>query len=255
MTDETAPSVNAAQIDYWNTLAGLVWVRFQAQLDRQIEPLGLAAMAALAPAPGETILDIGCGCGQTTVGLAAQLAPGGAVVGVDISEPMLEVARHRPKPGGGAPVTFRRADAQVDDLGREAFDAAFSRFGVMFFADPAAAFANIRAALKPGGRLAFVCWRQMTENPWMAAPRNQSCPRKTLLASVARRLDCSRVFTLKETETKQGFRRSICKRGSSRSCLKFRLKNWAGTKSIGMSLQTAVRSLCLRTPGEFGLLH
>jgi SAM-dependent methyltransferase len=170
MTEESATAANQAQIDYWNAIAGSVWARYQAQLDRQIEPLGQAAIAALAPRPGERILDVGCGCGATILALAQRVAPGGSVVGVDISEPMLEIARNRPRPADNLAIEFRNADAQASDLGRGVFDAAFSRFGVMFFSDPAAAFANIRAALKPGGRLAFVCWRPLAENPWMAAP-------------------------------------------------------------------------------------
>ncbi|MDR3509484.1 MAG: methyltransferase domain-containing protein [Caulobacteraceae bacterium] len=163
-------AANAAQIDYWNAQAGQTWAQFQEQLDRQIEPLGREAMRVLAPRPGEAILDIGCGCGQTTVELAARVGPAGEVLGADISEPMLAVARARPAPAGSAASDFRLVDAQTGDLGAGAFDAAFSRFGVMFFSDPPSAFANIRKALKPGGRLTFVCWRPYLENPWMRAP-------------------------------------------------------------------------------------
>jgi len=172
MTD--AP--NAAQIDYWNAQAGETWSRFQAQLDRQIEPLGLEAMRALQPRPGEHILDIGCGCGQTTMALAERVGAEGAVVGVDISRPMLNVARARTAPVGAAGPRFREADAQSADLGGAAFDAAFSRFGVMFFSDPAAAFANVRKTLKPSGRLAFVCWRPYAENHWMRIPMEAAEP-------------------------------------------------------------------------------
>jgi len=167
---------NAAQIDYWNAMAGETWARFQEQLDRQIAPLGLEAMRGLEPRPGERILDIGCGCGQTTVMLAQRVGAQGAVLGVDISRPMLDVARGRPVPAGAAQPAFREADAQSEHLGAATFDAAFSRFGVMFFADPAAAFANIRAALKPAGRLAFVCWRPYAENPWMRVPMEAAEP-------------------------------------------------------------------------------
>ena len=167
---------NAAQIDYWNALAGETWARFQAQLDRQIEPLGLEAMRVLHARPGERILDIGCGCGQTTMSLAERVGRQGGVVGVDISRPMLDVARARPLAAGAALPEFREADAQAADLGKTAFDAAFSRFGVMFFIDPAAAFANIRAALKPSGRLAFVCWRPYADNPWMRVPMEAAEP-------------------------------------------------------------------------------
>ena len=159
---------NAAQAEYWNETAGPVWTSMQVQLDRQTGPLGAAAISALAPTAGQRILDIGCGCGASSWELAALVGAGGSVVGVDLSRPMLEVARGRGS-GGPAP-EFREADAQAGDLGERAFDAAFSRFGVMFFSDPAAAFANIRGAVKPGGRLAFVCWRAMTENPLMYAP-------------------------------------------------------------------------------------
>jgi SAM-dependent methyltransferase len=170
MNTDAAPAGNAGQIDYWNATAGQTWVEFQAQLDRQLEPLGEAGMQVLAPAPGERILDIGCGCGHTSFALSARVGLKGAVLGVDISEPMLAVASRRlPAPGAQEPA-FRLADAQTDDLGEAAFDGAFSRFGVMFFSDPVAAFGNIRRALKPGGRLAFVCWRPLAENPWMFVP-------------------------------------------------------------------------------------
>ncbi len=169
-------SSNSAQIEHWNTRAGATWVKFQEALDRQVEPLGLAAMDALNPKDGEHILDIGCGCGQSSVTLASRVGVTGAVIGVDISLPMLEVAQHRPLPAPNLHVTFQRADAQSDDLGRGRFDAAFSRFGVMFFSDPVAAFANIRKALKPAGRLAFVCWRPLKLNPWMYAPLEAALP-------------------------------------------------------------------------------
>jgi len=145
-------------------------------LDRQIEPLGLAAIDVLAPGEGEHILDIGCGCGQTSLSLAARVSPRGSVVGVDISKPMLEVARRRPRPAPDLPVAFRQLDAQSGDLGHGIFDAAFSRFGVMFFSNPVAAFANIRTSLKAGGRIAFVCWRPLSENLWMQAPLEAALP-------------------------------------------------------------------------------
>lgn len=176
MSQTVETSANAAQIEYWNGTAGETWAKFQERLDRQIEPLGLAAMDVLAPKDGEHILDIGCGCGQTSLALAARVGRTGSVTGVDISKPMLEVARTRPRPSADLPLVFRHLDAQTDDLGRGTFDGAFSRFGVMFFADPLAAFANIRAALKPAGRLVFVCWRPLEENPWMQAPLQAALP-------------------------------------------------------------------------------
>lgn len=166
--DETGP--NADQVAYWNAFAGETWASFQDRLDRQIAPLGLKAMQVLAPRPGERILDIGCGCGETSLQLAERVAPGGHVIGLDISKPMLAVARRRAAPAGGVVVDFVEADAQTYAFAPPLFDGAFSRFGVMFFNDPTAAFSNLNRALKPGGRLAFVCWRAYAENDWMAAP-------------------------------------------------------------------------------------
>ena len=167
---------NAAQIEYWNSIAGETWALFQQQLDRQIAPLGLEAMRALDPRPGEAILDIGCGCGQTSVDLASRVRSEGHVVGIYISVPMLEVARRRPQADSAPRAEFRKVDAQSGNLGHAEYDAAFSRFGVMFFSDPVAALANIRKALKPGGRLVFVCWRPLQENTWMLAPLNAALP-------------------------------------------------------------------------------
>lgn len=167
---------NQAQVDYWNATAGAIWARFQDQLDRQIAPLGAEAIQALAPGAGEQLIDVGCGCGQTTLDLAGRVGPQGSVVGVDISRPMLEVARRRAGEGAALTADFREADVQSSDLGDSVFDAAFSRFGVMFFSDPVAAFANLQRSLKPGGRLAFVCWRPFAENPWMGAPLAAALP-------------------------------------------------------------------------------
>lgn len=161
-------TANQDQVAYWNSQVGDTWASRQEALDRQLEPLGEAAVEALAPKPGERIVDIGCGAGQTTLALAARVGPGGAVLGVDISTQLLDVARQRPR--DTATTRFLEADAQTHAFAPGAYDAVFSRFGVMFFNDPAAAFANIREALKPGGRLAFVCWRPLKENGWMTIP-------------------------------------------------------------------------------------
>jgi SAM-dependent methyltransferase len=171
-----AAAANADQVDYWNASAGATWAALNDRLDRTIEPLGRAALEALAPAAGERVLDIGCGCGQTTLDLAARVGADGRVLGVDVSAPMLQIARHKAARTGLAQATFLQADAQTHAFETAAFDAAFSRFGVMFFADPAAAFANIRAALAPGGRLAFLCWRAAAENPMMTVPFAAALP-------------------------------------------------------------------------------
>lgn len=162
-------TANAAQVAYWNDAAGRTWADLQDRIDRQIRPLGLAAIDLMAPAPGEALLDVGCGCGDTSLELARRVGAEGEVLGIDISAPMLDVARHRAKEDGARGLEFREADAQTASLpgGR---DAVFSRFGVMFFADPVAAFRNLRQALRPGGRLAFVCWRPLAENLWMRLP-------------------------------------------------------------------------------------
>jgi SAM-dependent methyltransferase len=161
---------NLDQSTYWNEQAGPTWAELSPLLDRQIEAVGRRAVEALAPRPGERLLDVGCGCGATTLALAARVAPGGEAVGLDISRPMLEVARARLAAAGVAGARFVEGDAEAFDFAPERFDGLFSRFGVMFFSDPPAAFGNLLRALKPGGRMTFACWRDMAENPWMTAP-------------------------------------------------------------------------------------
>jgi SAM-dependent methyltransferase len=157
---------NTEHVKYWNGPVGELWVVEQERLDRQLDPLGRAALAALAPRPGERILDVGCGSGQTALQLAEAVGPSGRVVGVDISEPLVAAAAGR---NTFEHVSFVRADAETHRFER-GFDAIYSRFGTMFFADPVAGFANLRAALEPGGRMAFVCWRSLAENPLFTAP-------------------------------------------------------------------------------------
>lgn len=168
--------VNAAQVDYWNASAGNTWADLSDRLDCMVGPLGLAAMDALALRPDERTIDIGCGCGQTTLELARRVGGNGGALGVDISLPMLAVARARADQALAAGVRFLEADAQTHAFEPASADAVFSRFGVMFFADPTAAFANIRGALSPAGRLGFVCWRAMSENPIMTAPMRAALP-------------------------------------------------------------------------------
>jgi SAM-dependent methyltransferase len=127
-------------------------------------------MARLAVQHGEHVIDIGCGTGETTLALAAMVAPDGSAVGADIAPGMVEIARRR---HADSSARFEVADLQVasiDDLGGRPFDGAFSQFGVMFFADPRAAFANVRSLLRPGGRLAFTCWQDVFSNEWMFVP-------------------------------------------------------------------------------------
>lgn len=156
------------QYEYWNGPGGQRWAAAQDRIDHHIGILTEALMAFVVPKKGERILDIGCGGGTTAFMLREKVGPNGSVTGVDISAPNLALARARCH-AANADVTFIEADASAYDF-QPSFDLAFSRFGVMFFADPVAAFANIRKALVPGGRLAFVCWRAMKENDWALVP-------------------------------------------------------------------------------------
>lgn len=182
MSGEIQPGPNAAEVENWNAINGQTWARFQEQLDRLVEPLGREALRVLAPAPGERVMDVGCGCGQTTLDIAARVGVLGAVAGFDVSTPMLEIAHARIVLEGSARPEFRRVDVQTGDLGQGLFDAAYSRFGVMFFSDPVTAFVNLRKALKPAGRLAFVCWRAFADNPWMRVPLEAALPHLPPLA-------------------------------------------------------------------------
>jgi SAM-dependent methyltransferase len=158
---------NAKQVADWNGSVGERWAADQERTDRLVRPFGDAAIAAARVRPGEAVLDVGCGCGDTSLAVAAMVGPQGKVVGVDVSAPMLDVARRRA--AGIENVTFIEGDASRAALPGP-FDILVSRFGVMFFDDPPAAFTHLRAALKPGGRLAFVCWRTAAENPWAMLP-------------------------------------------------------------------------------------
>ena len=162
-----ADGPNAEQIRYWNETLGPRWVEMEELLDAQIAPLGLSAMERARAARGERALDVGCGCGQTSLQLAERVGPAGRVLGIDVSAPML--ARARARAAGRANLDFAEADAQTHRFERDG-DLVFSRFGVMFFADPPAAFANLHRALRPGGRIAFVCWQAIDRNAWMLVP-------------------------------------------------------------------------------------
>jgi SAM-dependent methyltransferase len=156
------------QIEYWNGIAGQRWVAEQDALDAMLRPFGDAALDAARPARDEAVLDVGCGCGDTSLALAGLVGHGGRVVGLDASAPML--ARARERLAGPSNVTFVEGDASAEPVERGTFDLLFSRFGVMFFPDPAVAFGRLRTRLRPGGRLAFVCWKALADNPWAAVP-------------------------------------------------------------------------------------
>jgi SAM-dependent methyltransferase len=159
-------SDNAAQIEQWNGRTGHTWSRYAEVLDRVLAPLGEAVMERADLRIGQRVLDVGCGGGATTLVLAGRVGPTGHVLGVDVSAPLLARARERiTLAAPGAPVEFREADASSAVLPSDR-DRLFSRFGVMFFAEPMRAFSHLRRALIPEGRLAFVCWRKMADNPW-----------------------------------------------------------------------------------------
>jgi SAM-dependent methyltransferase len=165
-----ATGPNAEQITYWNEQSGPKWVTRQGQLDHMLAPFGTAVMDAVGVAPGKRVVDVGCGCGDTTLAIARRVGSSGHALGVDISLPMLSRARDRAAAEGVGNVRFLAADAQSHAFEPRGVDVVFSRFGVMFFADPAAAFANLRTALGDGGRVGFMCWQALTENPWMLVP-------------------------------------------------------------------------------------
>ncbi|WP_247539202.1 class I SAM-dependent methyltransferase [Ralstonia pseudosolanacearum] len=159
---------SADQVGDWIGQSGERWAANQARLDAMVAVFGQAAIEAAAPATGERVLDIGCGAGASSLALAARVGAGGQVLGVDISEPL--IVRARALAQQDMPALFQVADASSAELPEGAFDVLFSRFGVMFFDDPIAAFAHMRRALRPGGRVAFVCWRGAAENDWVRLP-------------------------------------------------------------------------------------
>src|SRR5687768_17225277 len=149
-------SANQAQIEFWNGPAAERWVNEQARLDRALASIDMLALERAAPAPGERVIDLGCGCGASTLRLAERVGPTGNVLGVDISKPMLGRARDRARTMPW--VGFQEADAAEHPFAGDG-DLVYSRFGSMFFVDPVAAFSNVRKALRSGGRLCIVCWR------------------------------------------------------------------------------------------------
>ena len=160
---------NAEQIAQWNGAIGQRWAAMQREIDRIVVPFGDAALRVAAPQPGERVIDVGCGCGDTSIEIARSVRDTGAVLGVDVSQPMLEVARSRAALTNRAHLSFQNGDASEAAL-PTGTDLLFSRFGVMFFNQPSGAFRHLRKSLRRGGRCVFVCWRAPRDNPWAMVP-------------------------------------------------------------------------------------
>ena len=163
------PADNSEQIAEWNGALGERWVAMRQEIDRLVVPFGNAALEAAAAQPGERAIDIGCGCGDTAIEIARMVGAAGAVLGIDVSQPMLAVARSRGALANCAHLTFRDGDASEAALPANT-DLLFSRFGVMFFSQPTLAFSHLRKSLRAGGRCVFVCWRAPRDNPWAMTP-------------------------------------------------------------------------------------
>jgi SAM-dependent methyltransferase len=155
------------QSAFWDERAD-AWARHADAMEAFADQFGAFAMDALAPGPGQQVADVGCGPGLTTLALARRVRPGGSAVGIDVSARMVEAARTRATDAGIDNVSFEIGDPGVGPIG--AFDRIHSRFGVMFFDDPGAAFANLARSLRPGGRFAATVWAELDANPWMFLP-------------------------------------------------------------------------------------
>jgi len=161
---------NREQAAHWNSEAGAGhWITNQARHDRMLEPFMAPIIDAAAIRSGDRVLDVGCGCGATTRAAASRAAPA-EVTGIDLSAAMLARASADARSAGLLNASFIEGDAQVYPFERASFDVVISRFGVMFFDDPLAAFTNLRRATKSAGRLVFVCWQPMAANAWLLVP-------------------------------------------------------------------------------------
>ncbi len=166
---------NIEQLEYWNGPVGERWASLQEKIDENLAAITKELFRFAAVKEGERVLDLGCGCGTTSFMLEKHVGEKGKVIGIDISNPMLEVARARAIKVHSH-VSFIEADASVHNFGAHKFDLVLSRFGVMFFTDPIVGFTNVRHAMHKGARLVFVCWRAMKENDWANVPYQAALP-------------------------------------------------------------------------------
>jgi len=188
---------NDEQAALWNDTAGRAWVELQKTLDRVLKPFEDLLVEAVAARGARHVLDVGCGTGSTTLAMAEQIGADGSCVGIDISEPMIALARERAELANAAP-RFVCADAQTHAFEPARFDLIVSRFGVMFFDDVVRAFANLRRAAKPGGELQAIAWRPAAENPFMTTAERTAAP--FLPQMPARRPDEPGQFALADRE-------------------------------------------------------
>jgi ubiquinone/menaquinone biosynthesis C-methylase UbiE len=169
MTDQQTGSSNAREVQYWNSAHTRAWADEHETIDRLFAGLTQIALDYAAPKPGERVIDIGCGSGTTVLELAGRVGPTGYVLGADVSKPSVEKARERIATAGVHQAEIMLCDVSTHTFPANSFDLVFSRFGVMFFADPVATFAKIRKAMKSDGRLALAVFRTPQENKWATA--------------------------------------------------------------------------------------
>ena len=232
-------SPNSDEIAFWNGRSGEKWVQYQENQDRMLRPHGDRAMAAAGIGPGERVLDIGCGCGDTTLQIARITGEGGAATGLDVSDVMLAHARARATAEPGLRVEFELADAEVHTFSRGSANVIFSRFGVMFFQDPVAAFANMRSALDAAGRLAFVCWQELPRNPWVHIPFTVAARHIDMPAPGAP--DAPGPFAFADPGRVEGILRDTGFGG-------IEIEPYAPDLTVGRSLDEAVKYLMQMTP-------
>jgi SAM-dependent methyltransferase len=170
MTRLPSDSPNAREVQYWNSALTRPWAEMHEPIDRLFADLTQTVLDLASPRVGERVIDIGCGSGTTVLELARRVGPGGFVLGADISQQSIDKARQRIAAAGLSHAEASLCDVSVHAFAPDSFDLAFSRFGVMFFADPVATFINLRRGMKRGGRLTFAVFRTPRENPWGTAP-------------------------------------------------------------------------------------
>jgi len=170
MTELSADSPNAREVQYWNSAVARAWAELHEPIDRLFADLTQRAIERAAPKPGESVIDIGCGSGTTVLDLARRVGPTGHVLGADISQQSVDKARERIAAAGLSQAEASVCDVSTHSFATDSVDLAFSRFGVMFFADPIATFINLRRAMKRSGRLTFAVFRTPQENPWATGP-------------------------------------------------------------------------------------